>query len=151
MRRVLDLLENADAEAGPHPRDDDAAGIWKQGYCHLLAMAVRELCGEPIVALVVHQGRRRFIAHVMNLVSDGEYLDIEGVRNLSEILDETEFESGEDDYEVVQMTAAQLRSSRRLARATPEMLKRAREVAARLLDAEFEDWRPSAQRDPARA
>jgi hypothetical protein len=128
-------------EEAKHPRENEDADLWKEGYCHALALALHEQRNYPLMALKIRKGRSIIVAHIMALMNgspDDEgatYLDVEGQRHAPDILHETEWEP-EDEWWVETVTPQMLRRSKRLAKITPELAARAREVALRLLAAE---------------
>jgi len=133
--RACELFRETAGEWGDeHPSEqDDWVGLFTEGYCHALAIAVHGLTGLPIVSLMIFRGRQRFIAHVMNEVDADDYLDVRGVRSLIEILEETEYDPDTDDFAVEYAKPKNFTKSRRFARITPEIATLAYEVAMRLI------------------
>jgi hypothetical protein len=123
------------------------------GGCHALALKVAEKTGWDMVAVWFHKGRRLEIGHVMVIHPDteieddfdldqGVFLDIGGVRDLPDILDDLEFDSEEEKVSLLRVDAERIHKltkerqpHRKLPDLTEELLATADETADRLLAA----------------
>lgn len=128
---------------------DDIRDRFLQGGCHALALALSEATGWPMVAIWLRSSRREEIAHVAVVEPGfdpdepecGTYLDVGGLRELPEILDD--LEADEEDVRVEVLDAAGVRaltrrsrpSHRKLPDLTAELLAEAAEAAPRVLAA----------------
>lgn len=126
---------------------DDIRERFMAGGCHALALALSEATGWPIVALWLKRGRREEIAHVAlaepgfdpDDPEEGTYLDVGGLRDLPEILDELDAHDETVRAEVLDaaglraLTRAGRPAHRKLPDLSDALLSEAAEAAPRVL------------------
>jgi hypothetical protein len=136
MREIIRIVEGPDALLHEQfdPADEHA---FMTGECHALAIALHKLTGEPMAAVVIRRGRTTEIAHVMLGDANGDILtDIEGERELPEIIDSLDFDPNDESFEVVPATEADILRwirYKKLPSITPSMQARADAAAVHLL------------------
>lgn len=65
--------------------DAEVVSLYGWGYCSLLALAIHDLTGAPLVLHTSKQGTDVWVGHASVLVGENKYLDIEGVNSVRAI------------------------------------------------------------------
>lgn len=129
LAETLSIHETEDA-------DDPDRDLFTAGYCHALAIALSRKTKLPMVALMAREGRRWAIIHVLVLVDDDEYLDIDGLHHgLGDVLYDAGIDEEETATQIVPASEADLKrwTTRGLVPITPEIAEKADAAAERVL------------------
>jgi hypothetical protein len=135
-------IKEADENCDEITKEDKE--LFLVGYCHALAIAIQELAGNSIVVILADDGEEIRPAHVINRYADDEFIDIRGVIDGGEAIQDIGLDG--DDYEFVDISAAALERfySKRhngLLRPSAEIMARARAVAKILLPGDIKRGR----------
>lgn len=68
--------------------DAEASSLYGWGYCTLLALALHDLSGYPLVLFTRNQDQSQWKGHAAVKINDDSYLDIAGVRTAASICEE---------------------------------------------------------------
>jgi len=83
---VVDLPRGGSVELTPGVLDDAARYAFAAGHCHALALAIHERTGWPMLAMSGRNSGYKDLRHVVVLMPDGKWLDIQGPRDSEEQL-----------------------------------------------------------------
>lgn len=78
---VLELPRHGSVEITPGVIDDAARFAFTAGHCHALALAIHEHTGWPMLAMSSKHSMRDILQHVVVVMPDGRWLDINGPQN----------------------------------------------------------------------
>ena len=83
---MLELPRGGSVEITPGVLDDAARYAFSAGHCHALALAIHERTGWPMLAMSGRYSAYKDLQHVVVVMPDGKWLDVQGPRDPEEEL-----------------------------------------------------------------
>ena len=81
---ILELPRGGEVEVIPGVLDQQAEYAFSAGHCHALALAIHERTGWPLLAMSGRHSLRANLQHVVVVMPDGRWFDVQGPQDPEE-------------------------------------------------------------------